>query len=271
MPNPARAKHTSSLLKSGDGSQTIALIFCAPKISCGNAEYTTNEKGRRRNEAVKEMGNPGFAGFPYVLLVPDAGLGAGHGGRRRHAGLPAVYPRKARRYTASLQDRRSKAPATNWDGYTRRWKNCLRPPTPSLSARCAIRNSISMRNSGARMLRYGWRRRYTGTSSPRKCSPCVRWGPNTATVRRGPYYKSLCSGKGSGCCFSSLKMRGSSIRGITAGAIVGEYQGKFFYNQAENAWYHSGTLGNYTAVPEGMRDPISDADMRRLIDSMANQ
>ena len=54
-------------------------------------------------------------------------------------------------------------------------------------------------------------------------------------------------------------------------AIVGEYQGKFFYNQAENAWYHSGTLGNYTAVPEGMRDPISDADMRRLIDSMANQ
>lgn len=54
-------------------------------------------------------------------------------------------------------------------------------------------------------------------------------------------------------------------------AIVGEYQGKFFYNQAENAWYHSGTLGTYADVPEGMRDPISDADMRRLIDSMANQ
>lgn len=89
------------------------------------------------------------------------------------------------------------------------------------------RNSISMRNSGARMLRYGWRRRYTGTSSPRKCSPCVRWGPNSATGRRGPYYKSLCSGKGSGCCFSSLKMRGSSLRGITAAPLSGNIRGSF--------------------------------------------
>ena len=52
-------------------------------------------------------------------------------------------------------------------------------------------------------------------------------------------------------------------------AIVGNYQGKFFYNQEENAWYHSGLLGGTGIVPDDARDPLSDADMRERIKEMS--
>lgn len=51
--------------------------------------------------------------------------------------------------------------------------------------------------------------------------------------------------------------------------IVGDYQGKFFYNPEDNSWYNAGLLGQAATYPDDAQNPIPDKEMRELISSMA--
>ena len=211
------------------------------------------------------MGNPGFAGFPYVLLCRMRGLGAGHGGRRRHA----AFRQCIRGKHAGIQLPFRKGGA----------KRRLQIGTEELfeAADSIIIGEVcyqefyqyeEQRSSYAQV----WvEETLYGDQQPQKMLTVCEVGAKFGNGTEGSILQIPLLRKGQRVLlflFENARLVPPWNNGC---AIVGEYQGKFFYNQAENAWYHSGTLGTYADVPEGMRDPISDADMRRLIDSMANQ
>ena len=59
----------------------------------------------------------------------------------------------------------------------------------------------------------------------------------------------------------------------TGYSLAGDYQGKFFYNQEENAWYPAGILGNQGAlVFSDAAEPLSDKEFRmKLQDIIENK